>query len=253
MRPVTLPSLVAARVSFCHWSRPWWAEIRDSERVSVYLHGLPILRATAQVIHSSGVVCSLPPNPPPTSGAITRIFDSGTPVVAASRNRVMCGIWVADHMVICSPVGSTTTDRGSMKAGISRCWRYSRSMTMPSALRLGDDLVDGAAGALARGVELPERGLVRAEVGVREDLVLGGLLEVQHGGQHLVLDVHELGGVAGLGGAAGHDDGDDLARRTRPSRSPSAGGSGVTWSGVIGQALAITPWVSPRCSPVKTS
>ena len=63
---------------------------------------------------------------------MTRIFDSGTPVVAASANRRMCGIWVADHMVICSPVGSTTVERGSMKAGISRCWRYSRSMTMPS-------------------------------------------------------------------------------------------------------------------------
>ena len=63
---------------------------------------------------------------------MTRILDSGTPVVAASANRRMCGIWVADHIVICSPVGSTTTERGSMNAGISRCWRYSRSITMPS-------------------------------------------------------------------------------------------------------------------------
>ena len=83
-------------------------------------------------MNSSGVVCSLPPKPPPTSGAITRIFDSETPVTAASRKRRMCGIWVADHMVICSPVGSTTVERGSMNAGISRCWRYSRSITMPS-------------------------------------------------------------------------------------------------------------------------
>ena len=83
-------------------------------------------------------------------------------------------------------------------------------------LRFGDDLVDGATGALARGVELPERGLVRAQVRVREDLVLGGLLEVQHGGQELVLDVHELGGVPGLGGAAGDDDGDDLAGERDP-------------------------------------
>ncbi len=124
---------MAARVIFCHWSRPWWPAISDSERVSVYLIGLPSRRATAQVIHSSGVVCSLPPNPPPTSGAMTRIFDSGTPVVAASAKRRMCGIWVADHMVSCSPVGSTTTERGSMNAGIRRCWRNSRSTTTPSA------------------------------------------------------------------------------------------------------------------------
>ena len=119
-------------MSFCHWSRPWWAVISDSERVSVYFTGLPSLRATAKVIISSGVCWSLPPKPPPTSGAMTRIFDSGTPVVAAIANRRMCGIWVALHTVICSPVGSTTVERGSMKAGISRCWRYSRSITMPS-------------------------------------------------------------------------------------------------------------------------
>ena len=63
----------------------------------------------------------------------------------------MCGIWVADHMVSCSPVGSTTTERGSMNAGISRCWRYWRSITMPSSRACGDRLLDVAAGArLAR-------------------------------------------------------------------------------------------------------
>ena len=127
-----MPSFSAARVSFCHWSRPWWPAISDSERVSVYFTGLCTWRATHQAIHSSGVTASLPPKPPPTSGAITRIFDSGTPVVAASANRRMCGICVEDHIVSCSPVGSTTTERGSMNAGISRCWRYSRSITMPS-------------------------------------------------------------------------------------------------------------------------
>ncbi len=130
---MTLPSLVAARVSFCHWSRPWWAAISDSDRVSVYFTGLPSRRAAMKVMNSSGVTWSLPPKPPPTSGAITRILDSDMPRIAASRNRRMCGFWVADHMVSCSPVGSTTTERGSMKAGISRCWRYSRSITMPSA------------------------------------------------------------------------------------------------------------------------
>ena len=132
LNPVTVPSFSAERVSFCHWSRPWWPEMSDSDRVSVYFTGFWSRRATAQAMNSSGVVWSLPPNPPPTSGAITRIFDSGTPVVAASANRRMCGIWVADHIVICSDVGSTTTERGSMNAGIRRCWRYSRSITMPS-------------------------------------------------------------------------------------------------------------------------
>ena len=50
-----MPSLVAARVSFCHWSRPWWAAISDSERVSVYFTGLPSRRAAMKVMNSSGV------------------------------------------------------------------------------------------------------------------------------------------------------------------------------------------------------
>ena len=89
-----MPSLPALSVSFCHWSRPWWPESSDSDRVSVYLHGLPSRRATAMVANSSGVVWSLPPKPPPTSGAMTRTFDSGMPVVAATRKRRMCGTCV---------------------------------------------------------------------------------------------------------------------------------------------------------------
>ena len=37
---------------------------------------------------------------------MTRILLSETPVTSASKTRTMCGTWVADHMVICSPVGS---------------------------------------------------------------------------------------------------------------------------------------------------
>jgi hypothetical protein len=95
-RPVTVPSRFAMMVTSWITSRPWWAESRDSLRDSVYLSGRPTLRATAKAIHSSGVAPILPPKPPPTSGAITRIFCSGTPVVAASRKRRMCGIWVAE-------------------------------------------------------------------------------------------------------------------------------------------------------------
>ena len=80
---------------------------------------------------SSATNWSLPPKPPPTSGAITRILLSGMPSTTARKNRVMCGIWVEDHRVSCSPVGSHTNERGSMNAGISRCWRYSRSIRMP--------------------------------------------------------------------------------------------------------------------------
>ena len=103
-----------------------------------------------------------------------------------------------------------------MNAGISRCWRYSRSITMPSSRALLDRLLDVAAGAGLGRVEHPERRLVGAEVGVREHLVLRGLLEVERGGQLVVVDVDQLGGVPRLGGGAGHDDGDDLAGEGDP-------------------------------------
>ena len=77
------------------WSRPWCAASSDSERVSVHLTGLPSFWASATQSISSGSTPILPPKPPPTSGAITRILLSGTPRVTAVMVRRMCGIWVA--------------------------------------------------------------------------------------------------------------------------------------------------------------
>ena len=79
-RPVTVPSRRAVSVSSWIWSRPWCADIIDSLRVSVYLHGRPTPGGDDRSISSSGVTCSLPPKPPPTSGAMTRILCSGVPV-----------------------------------------------------------------------------------------------------------------------------------------------------------------------------
>ncbi len=82
------------------------------------------------------------PEHPPI--AVDRVTFAGE-VVAASANRTMCGTCVDDHSVICSPVGSHTKERGSMKAGMSRCWRYSRSRTIPPS----------RAVAMASSTELP--------------------------------------------------------------------------------------------------
>jgi len=77
-----------------------------------------------------------------------------------------------------------------------------------------DGLLDVAAGTGLARVEDPERRLVGAEVGMGERTALVGgsrcRLELERGGQLLVLHVDELRGVAGLGGRAGHHDGDDL-------------------------------------------
>lgn len=41
----------------------------------------------------------------------------------------MCGTCVADHIVTCSAVGSTTMERGSTNAGVMRFCRRVRRMT----------------------------------------------------------------------------------------------------------------------------
>ena len=81
--PVSVPSRVAVSVMSWIWSRPWCADSIESPRVSVYLTGFCTRLAAKNAIISSGVTCSFPPKPPPTSGAITRILCSGTPVSSA--------------------------------------------------------------------------------------------------------------------------------------------------------------------------
>jgi hypothetical protein len=60
----------------------------------------------------------------------------------------MCGTCVADHMVSCSPVGSTTTERGSMNAGIRRCWRQRRRTTTESGSFSAAAMTSSALGPL---------------------------------------------------------------------------------------------------------
>ena len=116
----------------------------DSERVSVHFTGLPSLRATSERRGSprgSAAACrrSRRPRRGRSRAACARAGRAST----HSMVRSMCGICVADHMVSCSPVGSTTTERGSMNAGISRCWRHVRrdDDRVRVVLRGGDDLV----------------------------------------------------------------------------------------------------------------
>ena len=94
-----------------------------SLRDSVHLTGLPSLRATSTASTSSAVTWSLDPKPPPTSGAMTRMFCSGMPKNAPSANRSTCGIWVDDQRVTSSATQLATTARGSIAQGISRCCR----------------------------------------------------------------------------------------------------------------------------------
>ncbi len=67
-----------------------------SERVSVHFTGLPSLRARTSASASSAYTFSFEPNPPPTSGAITRSLLSEIPQIAARMSRTKCGTCVAE-------------------------------------------------------------------------------------------------------------------------------------------------------------
>ena len=214
--PVTVPSFSAARVSFCHWSRPWWAAISDSERVSVYFTGRPRRRASAIAIHSSGVGLQLAAEATAHVGrdhAQLRLRDAHRRGEREPQDvRDLGGGPHGDLLA------GGVDHHG---AGLHERRDQPLLAVLPldhdaAVARLADRVLDVAAGAGLAGVEHPERRLVGAEVGVREHLVLRGLLEVDRGGELVVVDVHELGGVARLGGGAGHDHGHDLAGERDP-------------------------------------
>ena len=244
----------ALRVSFCHWSRPWWAVISDSERVSVYFTGLPSLRATANVIISSGRVLQLAAEAAAHVGRDhpdLRLRHAGRR--PPSRTAGCAGSGSPLHMVICSPVGSTTVERGSMKAGISRCWRYSRSITMPSprAFSIASSTLPPVPASASRTPS--RRDLVGAEVGVGEH----GVRSPPPSGRARPAARRTRRRRArrrrGPRPPCGPRRRRRSRRRRRPGRPASARCGGVTWSGVIAQALMHAPWPSPRSAPVKTA
>ena len=93
---VTLPSASAASSMCCSWPRPWMVATAFSLRPSVHRVAVPRRRASATAISSSAYTFSFEPNAPPTDGATTRSFCSGTPQVAAIITLRMWGIWVAE-------------------------------------------------------------------------------------------------------------------------------------------------------------
>jgi len=65
-RPVTVPSFFAVIVMSWIWSRPWWAHIMFSERVSIHFTGLPsrlastIARASSPTSKAEGMIETSP-------------------------------------------------------------------------------------------------------------------------------------------------------------------------------------------------
>ena len=208
-----MPSRLAAIVMSWIWSRPWWAESSDSERVSVHLTGLPSLTDAARTRISSGVTCSLPPNPPPTSGAITRSLCSGTPVVGGGqRLEDVRDLRRRPHGQL---LAGRVDDHG---AGLHERRDQPLLAEPPPdddrirvVLRRGDRVAGAPARAGLAGVEHPVRAGIGAQVRVQQCGALGErLLHVEHRRQVVVVDDDELGGVARGGGVTGDHDCDPV-------------------------------------------
>ena len=247
---VTVPSFSAARVSFCHWSRPWWPDTSDSSASRCTSTGLPSRRPTAQAIHPPGHLelaaeaaadvggddadLRLRYAGRGGQGEAQDVRDLGGRVHRTARR------WVDDdrarlHERRDEPLLAVLAlDHDAVAAG------------------LADRVLDGAAGAGLAGVEDPAPTCwCRRGRGAR-DGVGGGVLRSSAAGSSSYLDVDELGGVAGLGGARA-----TTTATISPAKATRSLGIGewlgVTWSGVIGQALMQTPSFSPKSAPVSTA
>jgi hypothetical protein len=108
------------------WSRPWASFRKLSRRSAVHFTGRASALEAQAATTSSLYTKIFEPNPPPTSGAITRIFVSGMPrMKAAMRSRWTWGFCEVTQSVR-SPVPGAydaTHARGSIAFGIRRWLR----------------------------------------------------------------------------------------------------------------------------------
>ena len=107
---------------------------RFSRRSSTHTTGRPRARAASATATSSGCIGIFCPNPPPTSGTITRIRPSGIPVASASRRRRRCGHWVEAQKVSSPRAASKLAAQPRVSMGTA-AWRlpWYRVRTMWSA------------------------------------------------------------------------------------------------------------------------
>src|SRR6266700_2268330 len=75
------PSRSPPILMWCTWARPWVMPIRFSLRVSAQRTGRPVCLAAQAMMICSLSTPIFAPNPPPTSGATTRIASGGSPAL----------------------------------------------------------------------------------------------------------------------------------------------------------------------------
>ena len=78
----------------CSWARPCVIPTRFSLRVSTQRSARPVFLAAQATRIASRSMPTLAPNPPPTSGVMTRIVAGSMPSAPARMNRLICAFCV---------------------------------------------------------------------------------------------------------------------------------------------------------------
>ena len=109
---------------------------RFSLRDSIQRTACPVCLAAQATAMASLSTATLAPNPPPTSGVITRTVAGSSPRVPAMAPRASCAFWVLDQIVSRSPVQAAAIARGSSGTGASRWFTIVRSSTTSQPSKL---------------------------------------------------------------------------------------------------------------------
>ena len=104
----------------CCWARPWVIPTRFSLRVSAQRTARPVRRAAQATTIASRSRPTLAPNPPPTSGVMTRIAAGSRPSAPARMNREICAFCVLTQTVSLPSAQRAATARPSSGTGASR-------------------------------------------------------------------------------------------------------------------------------------
>ena len=124
------PSRSPPILMWCSWARPCVIAIRFSLRVSTQRTGLPVCLAAQATMICSRSTPILAPNPPPTSGATTRIASGGSPM-AVKISRDSWAFWVDVQTVSFPFLNTAAVARPSMGRAATR-WLTTSPSTMTS-------------------------------------------------------------------------------------------------------------------------
>lgn len=124
-----VPSRLPPSLIRLSWARPWVMATRFSARLSAHRTALPDRHAAQATTIASRSMPIFAPNPPPTSGTITRIASDGMPRDSARVLRQRWAFWLLCHTVSLVPSKTAAVARPSMGTQATRWFTISRSTT----------------------------------------------------------------------------------------------------------------------------